>query len=203
MCASDTISPNDKNLYKYVTVNRSVADKVVRQLQLSSKKKLLPDRLQRALIEDQSYMGSRSQAHAQLYFNEPAKNNLTYGWRTTDVSELSALDTHLVRRLKLLTQDCGVDGTRVIGEGDDIEHEPIPQVSLDASPSSGLPAYFWRKSYKNIPNLSEDAKVDLIFPQRIGEKVPDALNAVTGSKMYTKESIQVYSNITQDRCTFD
>ncbi|KAB5591845.1 Ser/thr phosphatase family protein [Ceratobasidium theobromae] len=174
-----TISPNDKNLYKYVTVNRSVADKVVRQLQLSSKKKLLPDRLQRALIEDQSYMGSGSQAHAQLYFNEPAKNNLTYGWRTTD--------------------DCGVGGTRVIGEGDDIEHEPIPQVSLDASPSSGLPAYFWRKSYKNIPNLSEDAKVDLIFPQRIGEKVPDALNAVTGSKMYTKESIQVYSNITQDR----
>ncbi|KAH7335689.1 Metallo-dependent phosphatase-like protein [Rhizoctonia solani] len=172
-----TISPNDPNPYLHVTVKRSVADQVIQQLQSGGRSKL---QWTSAESRDSQPHGSQLGQFAQRPLSAHSSdsnpsNNLTYGWKTRD--------------------HCGEKGAEVYGEGDDVEHEPIPQVSFDNEP----PVFFWRKSYKDT-NLADDADIDLIFTNYIGKKVPDALNKITNSTKFNKDSIREYpSEIKQDK----
>lgn len=148
-----TISPNDKKDYLYVKVKRSVADELVQQLQKPRSRLEDRDRQHlRAPIVSRAVSGDNSQAQFSLGGpREPS--GLTYGLKTSD--------------------ECGENG-------DDIEHEAIPQVALDGS--NGKPeVYFWRKSWREGPVPSDDTEVDLIVTNYIGQRrVPGALKSLTG-----------------------
>ncbi|KAG8727685.1 hypothetical protein FRC10_005756 [Ceratobasidium sp. 414] len=107
--------------------------------------------------------------------------------------------------LGLKTLDvCGDAGEDTpYGDGDDVEHEPIPQVSFD----NGPPVYFWRKNWEGN-SISADEEVDLIFTNFTSGKVPTALNDIIGCKSsnteckpFTKGSLKNYrEDLGQDEC---
>jgi hypothetical protein len=85
---ADTISPNDPNPYLHVTVKRSVADRIVSQLQKGGRSKFqsVSSQVNSHSPEIQS---SGSQAQFSLGTSDQTESSdLTYGWKTRDVSVL-------------------------------------------------------------------------------------------------------------------
>ncbi|CAE6434706.1 unnamed protein product, partial [Rhizoctonia solani] len=144
---------------------------IIQQLQSNGRSKFQPD-----LTEPISIQASTSQHPLSIHTtNSGLSSSLTYGWKTRDY--------------------CGKGRTETDGEGDDVEHEPIPRVSFE----NGPPVFFWRKSYRGT-KLAASEEVDLIFTNRIGQKVPEALNQITNSKDFNDNSIKDYpTTITQDK----
>ncbi|CAE6403127.1 unnamed protein product [Rhizoctonia solani] len=154
------ISPDSGKKYPFVhiTVPRRVADQLVMKIQQmeneeKSRRKIAP--------ASQPETFKAVETESQSYFSLPSANsaNLTYGWVTEDTCGRNSHD-----------------------KADDVLHFPIPQVSFD-NPKSGLPVYFWRKSYKS--DLHLDAPVDIIVTNRIGKpdgRVANALKALGACK---------------------
>ncbi|CAE6535606.1 unnamed protein product [Rhizoctonia solani] len=144
------ISPDDKSPFLSITVPRRIADQLVqktREMERDEKTK------NKNIIEPQLETLGAIEDESQSLFSLPSRNpsrpagGLTYGWVTNDL--------------------CGSDG-------DDVPHKKIPKVDFEKT-KSGLPVYFWRKNYKS-GNLDEDAPVDIIVTNRIGQRrVPEAL----------------------------
>ncbi|KAG8709968.1 hypothetical protein FRC08_017812 [Ceratobasidium sp. 394] len=186
-----SISPNDKDRYRTVRVKRSVADLVVKKIQDQNPSKaqcrsgFAPTTLEdsKQMVRPTTSVHSRSLAQVPMGISVNSTAQLTLGLKTWDVCGDAGEDTPY-------------------GDGDDVEHNPIPQVSFDQNP----PVYFWRKSWKEN-SISADEEVDLIFPKYAGGKVPKALNEIIGCKPpydgckpYTEASLKDYrDDLTQDQ----
>ncbi|KAG9087865.1 hypothetical protein FS749_002585, partial [Ceratobasidium sp. UAMH 11750] len=132
-----SISPNDKDKYGTVRIKRSVADLVVKKIQDQNPAKaqchrgFAPTTLgeSKQMIHSRTSMRSSwsSQSNEQVPMGRVGSTiQLTPGLKTWDVCGDAGEDTPY-------------------GDGDDVEHEPIPKVSFDKGP----PVYFWRKSWKD------------------------------------------------------
>ncbi|KAG9119669.1 hypothetical protein FRC07_005200 [Ceratobasidium sp. 392] len=188
-----SVSPNDPKHFLTVKVKRSVADQVVSTLQQRPSKSKCPAGFAPSTLGDSKQMvrptesaqllhGSRSERRAPVV-SANSTRTLTLGWKTLDV--------------------CGDEGENTpYGDGDDVEHEPIPKVSFDDGP----PVYFWRKSWEG-DSTPADEEVDLVFTNYIGKDVPGALNSIidckppyTGCTPFTSNSLKNYTeDLRQDQ----
>ncbi|KAJ1300343.1 hypothetical protein OPQ81_005164 [Rhizoctonia solani] len=139
-----TPDASEKSPFLYTTVSRHIADQIVNMTRRVDKARGNLEKLPRPRPETLDTIKDDSQAHFSLPLNETA--GTTYGWVTTD--------------------ECGNDG-------DDVSHVKIPQVDFSKE-KSGLPVYFWRKSYGS--GLAAESQVHIIVTNYIGGRwVPKAL----------------------------
>ncbi|KAG8686368.1 hypothetical protein FRC11_009044 [Ceratobasidium sp. 423] len=168
------ISPDDQSPYLYTTVPRRVADQIVQKTrEMERDEKSKRNNVTGSQLETRGTIEDESQLPFSTPPREPSEpaGGLTYGWVTKDL--------------------CG-------GDGDDVPHVEIPKVDFD-NPKSSLPVYFWRKNYKS-EDLDEDALVDIIVTNRIGQRrVPEALKelgVVVKPKLYSYREDIMQNNLT-------
>ncbi|CAE6472157.1 unnamed protein product [Rhizoctonia solani] len=190
------ISPDDRSPFLYATVRRSVADQIVqktRQLEKreqEKREKREQEEAEREREEEErekerkirdvgKRLNSRelkpivlnaNQDTYQSRFDLPPGPALSYGWVTED--------------------NCG-------GDGDDVDHEKIPQVNFDDT-EDGLPVYFWRRKFRT--DVHENDFVDIITTNHIGKKVVfKALEELVGQNVLVKPRLSSYrDDIRQD-----
>ncbi|KAG8732080.1 hypothetical protein FRC12_019448, partial [Ceratobasidium sp. 428] len=184
-----SISPNDPSSFLSVKVKRNESELVVKRLQ-----ELFPTKGKCSLAP--TTLGNSRQ------MVRPVQN--THSPRSSQYADsqlpMTSTDTAESLTLGLKTWDvCGDEDEKTpYGEGDDVDHDPIPQVSFDEGP----PVYFWRQSWSDSLKPPADADVDLIFTNYIGKNVPDALNNITNCVKqpanvctpFTKSSLKSYTN---------
>ncbi|KAG8712083.1 hypothetical protein FRC09_020249 [Ceratobasidium sp. 395] len=181
-----SISPNDPSSFLSVKVKRNESELVVKKLQ-----ELFPRRGK--CDPAPTILGNNSQM-------TQSTRSLKAGQQVNGQLPAPGTNTTGSLSLGLRTWDaCGDEDEKTpYGEGDDVDHDPIPQVSFDEGP----PVYFWRQSWSDGSKPPADADVDLIFTNYIGKNVPAALNDITNCvnqpanvcTPFTKSSLKSYTN---------
>ncbi|KAG9120883.1 hypothetical protein FRC07_003402 [Ceratobasidium sp. 392] len=189
-----SVSPNDPSSFLTVKVKRNESELVVSKLQamFPSKGKCGAAGFAPTTLGNSTQMvrAAESNPCPPSVLASPAESQL----------RMTLPDTSDALTLGLKTLDvCGDDDENTpYGDGDDVEHNCIPQVSFDEGP----PVYFWRKSWTDKSTPPDNAEVDLIFTNYIGKNVPAALNSITGCvdkpanecTPFTRSSLNNYTN---------
>ncbi|CAE6434731.1 unnamed protein product [Rhizoctonia solani] len=172
---SDLCNPDDRSAFRYATVTRKIANKIVRKTQELIKEKAEE---QERKEEEEERKDAEEERREREKERTKQRRFLGNGFRFKDIreSEPGALNimedtdqTYLYSESKQQialtygwnTQDQCEDN------GNDVEHEQFDQVSFD-DPEE-LPVFFWGKKFKE--GLGKDEFVDIITTDYIGRGV--------------------------------